>query len=63
MNGHEEGERERSVGVCSVGKNIEIAEIALGDVGRHRDVGVGCASQYVLSHTSVGIFVLVYSSI
>ena len=26
-------------------------------------VGVGCASQYVLSHTSVGIFVLVYSSI
>ena len=37
VNGHEEGERERSVGVCSVGKNIEIVEIASGDVGRHRE--------------------------
>ena len=37
VNGHEEGERERSVGVCSVGKNVEIVEIALGDVGRHRE--------------------------
>ena len=37
VNGHEEGERERSVGVCSVGKNFEIVEIALGDIGRHRE--------------------------
>ena len=37
VNGHEEGERERSVGVCSVGKNVEIVEIASGDVGRHRE--------------------------
>ena len=37
MNGREEGERERSVGVCSVGKNIEIIEIALGDIGKHRE--------------------------
>ena len=27
VNGREENERERSVGVCSVGKNIEIVEI------------------------------------
>ena len=27
VNGHEENERERSVGVCSVGKNVEIVEI------------------------------------
>ena len=41
MNGHEEGERERSVGVCSVGKNVEIVKIASGDIGRHRErVGI-----------------------
>ena len=28
---------ERGVGVCSVGKNVEIVEIASGDVGRHRE--------------------------
>ena len=27
VNGREENERERSVGVCSVGKNVEIVEI------------------------------------
>ena len=27
VNGREEGERERSGGVCSVGKNVEIVEI------------------------------------
>ena len=37
VNGREEGERERSVGVCGVGKNIEIVEIASGDIGRHRE--------------------------
>ena len=37
VNGHEENERERSVGVCSVGKHVEIVEIASGDVGRHRE--------------------------
>ena len=37
MNGHEENERERSVGVCSIGKNVEIIEIASGDIGKHRE--------------------------
>ena len=37
VNGHEEGERERSVGVYSVGKNVEIVEIASGDIGKHRE--------------------------
>ena len=27
VNGHEERERERSVGVCIIGKNVEIVEI------------------------------------
>ena len=40
VNGHE-GERERSVGVCSVGKNVKIIKIASGDMGRHRErVGI-----------------------
>ena len=37
MNDHEEGERERIVGVCSVGEKVKIVEIALGDIGRHRE--------------------------
>ena len=36
-NGHKEGERKRSVGVCRVGKKIEIVEITLGDIEKHRE--------------------------